>query len=215
MVAQRDGALAPGIRKHPVDRVRFGSHFALAGHLEDGRIKGQGPAVRVSFLDEFLPSSELALDTGPLGLEVALALPVRLGRFVLLIGLTAQLESLVSKRPCGSGIAVRCRLSALQGLEDSFLLQPRTEFARVAEVHIDAGYLPPLGLGTFVMGHSLLFGLACRRLRFRGVVRQGPLSLALRRGASHERRFEVCAHSPQRVASRLQVGMLRIDRLAK
>ena len=85
----------------------------------------------------------------------------------------------------------------------------------MGEVHVDAGHLLPLGLDTLVINCSLFFSLACCLLRRRGAGSQRPLSFAHRRGASVERRFEVRAHAPERIATWLEVGMLRIDCLLK
>ena len=85
----------------------------------------------------------------------------------------------------------------------------------MAEVHIDFGPLPMLGLGALVIGRSLLVGLACRRLQFLGVGCERLLSLTHRRGASVEGRFKVRPNAPQHVATWLEIGMRRIDRLSK
>ena len=176
---------------------------------------GQRTALLVSLPNGFLQGSDLALDNGTLGLEIALAIPVRPGRLVPVVSLSPQIERLVAGHPLGFRIAVRCRLGAFPRFENPFLLQPRTEVAGVTEVHVDASHLSPLGLGTFVVCRSPFFGLECRLPGLRGVGRQGLLSFAHRRGASVERRLEVRAHALQGIATRLEVGVLRIDRFSK
>ena len=210
---QPGSAAAPGVRKQPSGGGGVRVDLALAAELEQGRIEGQAPAPLLALFGSRSQLCRFALETRALGLEIALALAVPRGSKVRLIGPAAKPGGLFFRRPRILRMAPRRRIGVFAGFEHLLLLETGAEIVRMAEVDLDLRNLPVLRLGGLRCRCPLGVCRARRRRQLPGLGREGMLTLPQRCGAPAQGGDEVGADPAERIPARLQVGMLRVDRL--
>ena len=135
------------------------------------------------------------------------------GGEVRLLGPAAKPGSLFFRGPRSLGMAPRRRVGALAGFEHLLFLEVGPELARMTQIDVDLRRLPVFILRGLRCRCPFGVGRARRRRQLPGFGRQCALALTQRRGAFGQGGSEVRADRAEFIAARLQVGMLRVDRL--